>query len=261
MPELPEVETLRRQLARTIKGKTIQALVFIDAKLGPAPDLKGRGVRDVRRRGKFLEIALDDGSALKLHLRMTGRLFRRCVVEGAEMPAHTRFRLIFEGCEILGVDPRRFATLTLEHSSRAGKPPPDLLENQDPQAWHRAARRRQLAVKTFLLDQSVFPGMGNIYACEILHAAAVDPRRPASALAGKEWEKVGCEAKRILDLAVRCRGTSMSDWRDLRGQAGRFQHRLRVYGRKGMPCLRCGSCIERIVLGGRGTWFCAGCQK
>lgn len=260
MPELPEVETLRRQLIRKIKGKRIQALAVYDVKLRPVPNLEGQRVNNVRRQGKFLEIALDDGSALRIHLRMTGRLFWRRVVEGAEMPAHTRFRLVFEKHEILGVDPRRFATLTLEHPSGSCTSQPDLLKTTDSLTFLRAARRRRLAVKAFLLDQSVFPGMGNIYACEILHAAAVDPRRPASTVAQGEWDKIGCEAKRILNLATRCRGTSVSDWRDLDGRTGDFQHRLRVYGRQGVPCPRCGSGIERIVLGGRGTWFCPGCQ-
>ncbi|NPU85218.1 MAG: bifunctional DNA-formamidopyrimidine glycosylase/DNA-(apurinic or apyrimidinic site) lyase [Syntrophaceae bacterium] len=260
MPELPEVETLRRQLDRKIRRKRIRELVVYDAKLGAAPNLKGRMVCGVRREGKFLEIMLDDGSALRLHLRMTGRLFWR-TAKNAEIPAHTRFRLVFAGHEILGVDPRRFATLTLVQPSRSGSSPADLLENPDPSAFHHAARRRRLAVKAFLLDQSVFPGMGNIYACEILHAAAVDPRRPASSVSQREWGIIGREAKRILDLAILCRGTSMSDWRDLHGHIGDFQYHLHVYGRKGIPCPRCGAGIERIALGGRGTWFCPGCQK
>ncbi len=261
MPELPEVETLRRQLFREIRGKRIRALAVYDVKLGPAPNLEGRKIENVRRQGKFLEIALDDGSVLRLHLRMTGRLFRRDTVEGADLPTHARFRLVLEDCEIIGVDPRRFATLTLEQPDRPRPSGPDLLKNPDPSAFQRAARRRHLASKAFLLDQAVFPGMGNIYACEILHSAAVDPRRPASEVTWEEWETIGRETRRILNLAVRCRGTSVSDWRDLHGRTGEFQHHLCVYGRAGMPCPRCGSGIERITLGGRGTWFCAGCQK
>ncbi len=261
MPELPEVETLRRQLFQEIRGKRIRTLAVYDAKLGPAPNLEGRKINSIRRQGKFLEIVLDDGSVLRLHLRMTGRLFRCDVAEDTNVPAHTRFRLFLEDCEIIGVDPRRFATLTLEQPNRHGPNLPDLLKNPDPSAFQQAARKRRLAAKVFLLDQAVFPGMGNIYACEVLHSAGVDPRRPASEVTREEWETIGREMRRILNLAVRCRGTSVSDWRDLHGNAGEFQHHLRVYGREGMPCPRCGSGVERIVLGGRGTWFCATCQK
>ncbi len=261
MPELPEVETLRRQMRREIRGRKIRALIVYDAKLGPAPSLEERRVHNVRRQGKYLEIVLDNGSALRLHLRMTGRLFRRRVAEGAAVPAHTRFRLVLEDCEIIGIDPRRFATMTLERPDRPRPSVPDVLKNPDPSFFQRAARKRRLAAKVFLLDQAVFPGMGNIYACEVLHSAGVDPRRPASEVTREEWETIGREAKRILNLAVRCRGTSVSDWRDLHGRIGEFQHHLRVYGREGMRCLRCGSCIQRITLVGRGTWFCAGCQK
>jgi len=261
MPELPEVETLRRQLVRKIRGNTIRALIVTDAKLGFAAPLEGRRVVDVRRAGKFLEIALDVGSVLRLHLRMTGRLFWRKAGEGAAVPGHMRFRMVLEGCEILCIDPRRFATLALHFPPRESRRREDPLTTLDPSAVHHAARNRRLAVKAFLLDQNVFPGMGNIYACEILYAAGVDPRRAALAVTVEEWSSICRETKRILALAVRCRGTSMSDWRDLHGRPGTYQNHLRVYGRKGETCSRCGSAVQRIVLGGRGTWFCSGCQK
>jgi formamidopyrimidine-DNA glycosylase len=281
MPELAEVETLRRQLAREIRGKTIRELVVLDGKLGGAPPLEGRRVADLRRHGKFLEIVLDDGSALELHLRMTGRLVWRedgaaathparqrsrgsgdiSPVADRACPAHTRFRLVLEDGEILCVDPRRFATLALGKPHPAGADRHDPLARLDPPSLHRAARSRRLAVKAFLLDQSVFPGMGNIYACEILHAAGVDPRKATSTVRRDEWKAIACETERILARAVRCRGTSMSDWRDLHGRPGTYQDHLLVYGRKGESCFRCGTVIERIVLGGRGTWFCPGCQK
>jgi formamidopyrimidine-DNA glycosylase len=281
MPELPEVETLRRQLARKIKGKAIRALIVEDPRLGFDAALEGRRVAGVGRTGKYLEISLDDGSVLKLHLRMTGRLFwreggtdtagtkdtrRRDRGEGGaaadrDISAHTRFRVVLEGCEILCVDPRRFATLTLETGAAEKGRREDPLEAPDPAAIHRAARNRRLPVKAFLLDQSVFPGMGNIYACEILHAAGVDPRRAAASVTEGEWEKICRETRRILALAVRCRGTSMSDWRDLHGRLGTYQDRLHVYGRKGEACLRCGETVARIALGGRGTWYCPGCQR
>jgi formamidopyrimidine-DNA glycosylase len=122
------------------------------------------------------------------------------------------------------------------------------------------ARGRRLPVKSFLMDQRLIAGIGNIYACEILFGASIDPRRPAGSLTKREWQVISANAVKIIKKAVESRGTTISDWRDLYGSPGRNQHNLAAYGRHGEPCRRCGGTIERIVQNGRGTWFCRNCQ-
>ena len=253
MPELPEVETLRRQLCEVILGSTVLEAEALDPKLSRwAPHLRGQVVA-IRRRGKALEIDLE-GSQLLLHLRMTGRL-----LWGDGVPGAARLALSFPQGVLYLIDPRRFATLSLpkREGTSSGLDP---LKGVLPSFLYDRARGRRLPLKAFLMNQRWVAGNGNIYACEILHLAGLSPFRPAGSVSLEEWGRVAEGIETVLKEAIRCRGTTISDWRDLYGLPGEYQKRLRVYGRKDEPCPRCGATVERDVLSGRGTYFCPRCQ-
>ncbi|MDD5532872.1 MAG: bifunctional DNA-formamidopyrimidine glycosylase/DNA-(apurinic or apyrimidinic site) lyase [Syntrophales bacterium] len=256
MPELPEVETVCRQLRAAIKGKRIRAARVLDEKIGKPGDTAGRIILDVERQGKWLRIRLEGGQALEFHLRMTGRFLR---LEEKGVPPHARFLFSFPGENIFLVDPRRFATLSLVEGKNR-RPGADALLELDAGALRKKAESRKTAIKAFMLDQKVLAGMGNIYACEALYRSGIDPRRPCRGLSPAEWKRLSRSIRFIFKEAISMRGTSISDWRDLYGRKGDFQNRLRVYGSAGAKCRRCGGEIARIVVGGRGTYYCPGCQ-
>lgn len=276
MPELPEVETLCRQLKEILPERRILSLRILDPLLEGCDGqrLAGCTVEAVHRRGKSLcmeigsgvrspEGAAEEGlpdkrSILEIHLRMTGRLLWRPV--GEALPSHTRLVVTFSTGELLLIDPRRFATFRVRPDSAVPPPLPDPLEGFPVGLLRQIAAARRLPVKSLLMDQRFIAGIGNIYACEILHHACLDPRRPSCSLSTKEWRKLAQAAAVILPRAVTCRGTSISDWRDLFGVSGGNQEHLEVYSREGKPCRRCGRMVERIKMSGRGTWFCPGCQ-
>jgi len=288
MPELPEVETLCRQLNTVLPGERILRIEVLDPRLGnierkkedsaiifpesAVPDgsgpgkiagLVGRRVAAVTRSGKCIHIQMDGGLTAALHLRMSGRL----LYLAADVPLPSNFftysRLVigFSSGTLVLIDPRRFATFAAQPEGIAPVLPDDPMEGLPAQRLREIARTRRRPVKSFLMDQRLIAGIGNIYACEILFAAGIDPRRPACSLATAEWRKVAKAAATILRRAVACRGTTVSDWRDLFGCSGTNQDHLEVYSRQGAPCRRCGGSIERINQGGRGTWFCPICQK
>lgn len=259
MPELPEVETLCRQLKQMLRGAVIEELVILDKKLGHPENVAGSCVRSVERQGKFLLIRLEQDRTLHLHLRMTGRLLWQG--HGEALPAHSRCVIRFPHGRLVCVDPRRFATLALDDIKDRTASVPDPLRALSAAKLLTLAQGKQAPVKSFLLNQSVVAGIGNIYACEMLHAAAVGPARSAGSLSPAEWRKVARAGRNILRKATECRGTSISDWRDLYGEKGEYQHRLAVYGRERLPCTRCGEKIRRIAIGGRGTYYCAACQS
>ncbi len=261
MPELPEVETLRRQLCQAVLGfRVVQSTVF-DPKLEGISFRPGSRLRNIERHGKWLTMQFEDGSAYRIHLRMTGRLF---LCRQISPPAHSRLMIELargrQTVRLFLIDPRRFATVQM---IGPGQIPPgtDAFPEICPENLHEAAVRRNVSVKSFLLDQKTIAGIGNIYACEILHAAKIDPLRKARQLSRREWRRVAECAPAILETAIDCRGTSVSDWRDLHGEKGEFQHRLKVYRREGAVCGRCGGRIGRIRQEGRSTFYCPGCQK
>ncbi len=258
MPELPEVETLCRQLRQKILAARIEGTSVLDGKLGGLEDLKGTRVISVARRGKGIVLELDEGRELALHLRMTGRLLWQ---EGGEpLPPHSRFILEFSSGRIVLVDPRRFATLAVGSATPRRKTATDALSPECVDALIAKSSRRRCSVKSLLLDQQVIGGIGNIYVCELLFRAGISPCRQAAELSPDEWRRVGEAAAAILSRAIDCRGTSISDWRDLFGRPGEYQEELRVYSREGRPCHRCRGTIRRERLLGRGTWFCPNCQ-
>jgi formamidopyrimidine-DNA glycosylase len=276
MPELPEVETLCTQLKKVILNQAIQDIKIFDPKLAMIDEAVGQKISDVTRRGKTLEIHLAPKRILKeiirssagelhhknvlvLHLRMSGRLLWQN--DGEDLPAHTRFTIVFAKGRLVCIDPRRFATLVMRKDHPGGVVMDDPLKRCSPHQLSELTRNRRLPVKSFLMDQRIISGIGNIYACEILHAASVNPWRKVCGLSFREWKGIATAAKRILKRAVACRGTNVSDWRDLFGRKGEYQEELSVYAREGHSCRRCHGLIERGCLSGRGTYFCPSCQK
>jgi formamidopyrimidine-DNA glycosylase len=260
MPELPEAETLCRQLRKVVLNKTILGIEIIDPKLTLIDEAVGRKITAVTRRGKALEMHLDNDRKMVLHLRMTGRLqWQKDRQE--RLPAHARFAIVFAQGNLILIDPRRFATLVMRDHHPGCVVIDDPLQHCSADQLVELAKNRRLPVKAFLMDQRWIAGIGNIYACEILHAASVNPWRKACSLSFREWEDVAEAVSLILKRAVVCRGTTISDWRDLFGRKGEFQDELNVYARDGHPCGRCHGMIQRERLSGRGTYFCPSCQK
>jgi formamidopyrimidine-DNA glycosylase len=285
MPELPEVETLCRQLNEVLPGEVVLAVEILDPRLGKSEGegLAGRKIEGVSRQGKYIRIQMgkrgrdpgisglekglektsqtppDDRLTVALHLRMTGRLLWQ--TDGTPAPPYTRLIISFASGRLILIDPRRFATFCAQLTEAV----PALVENPlkglSPHRLKKAAEKRRLPVKSFLMDQRFIAGIGNIYACEILYRSGIDPRRQTGSLSASEWRKVQKASAAVLPRAVECRGTTVSDWRDLFGRSGENQDYLDVYSREGKPCRRCGGMIERTKIGGRGTWFCPSCQK
>jgi len=258
MPELPEVETLCRQLRHIIVGSEIAEIRIIDPKLGTIEGLEGQIVRGIRRHGKTLAIELEENRALVLHLRMTGRLLWHN--ENGLLP-HTRMVISFAPGRISLIDPRRFATVTVRQTVDRISLGSDPLDGFDPSHLWKIAQQCTMPIKSFLMDQRRIAGIGNIYACEILHRVRLDPWRKAKSLSRDEWAKLGAAAEGILHRAIANRGTSISDWRDLFGAKGKHQGDLLVYGRGDTACHSCGGKIQRRKLNGRGTYFCPTCQQ
>jgi formamidopyrimidine-DNA glycosylase len=258
MPELPEVETLCRQLRQVIVGARIVNTRIIDAKLGTIEGLAGRSVTAIRRNGKTLSIELEEDLTLVLHLRMTGRLLWQ---DGEELLPHTRMVISFPRGRISLIDPRRFATAAVRPTADRIALGSDPLEAFDPSHLWKIAQQCTIPIKSFLMDQRRIAGIGNIYACEILYQARLDPWRKANGLSRDEWVTLGETAQEILQEAIANRGTSISDWRDLFGEKGKHQNDLSVYGREDTACYCCGGRIQRRKLNGRGTFFCPTCQN
>jgi formamidopyrimidine-DNA glycosylase len=259
MPELPEVETICRQLRPVIVGTEIARVRVIDPKIRGIEGLQGRKVRGVTRYGKALEIALEGGPSLLFHLRMTGRLLWH---NGGGLLPHTRLVISFPHGRISLIDPRRFATATVHKKEWSIALGYDPLADFDPSHFWDIAQRSTLPIKSFLMDQRRIAGIGNIYACEILYRARIDPWQRTKDLSFDAWAKIAEATEEVLTKAVACRGTSISDWRDLFGNKGEHQKYLLVYNRAGAACYNdCGATIERRKLNGRGTYYCPACQK
>jgi formamidopyrimidine-DNA glycosylase len=274
MPELPEVETVRRMLEGSVLGRRIGAVrtsglrlrVPLPARLGRR--LAGRRIERVERVAKYLLFHLDERLSLLSHLGMSGRwLFHARA--GAALEPHVHVRISFEdGAELWFQDPRRFGLLRELDPAAPGRDP--LLAHLGPDALRQppdAARLRGMArgvrasVKSFLLDQRRLAGVGNIYASETLFRARVGPRRAARSLTLAEWGRVAAEIPAVLGEAVERMGTTFSMYRTLWGEPGSYGERLFVYDRAGEPCRRCGTAIRRIVQAQRSTFYCPACQS
>lgn len=271
MPELPEVETIVRDLARLLPGAKIARVHVLRPDLIDRDDpdafaarLAGRTVRDVARRAKNIVIGLG-AERLLVNLGMTGRLL--VAGEGDEDPTHLGVRLsLADGRELRYHDVRRFGRLWVaaDEEWRAfdgGLGVEPLADEFTPEWLHGAAGRSRVPIKTWLMDQARVVGVGNIYASEALFRAGVDPRRPANTLSADEAARVVEGVRRVLTDAIEHRGTTFLDYRDASGERGGFAARLKVYDRGGEPCPTCGTALERLVQAGRSTFFCPSCQR
>ena len=271
MPELPEVETIRRQLAPHVAGRTLERVEILDPRWtmpdpsGPVADaLTGARVTALGRAGKYLIWELDADRYLLQHLRMTGALLWDPEVE----PLHTRVRLtLSDGHRIAYVDPRRFGTAHLMGSAAerdaylgARLGPEPLTPGFSADYLRDAARGRAAPVKSFILDQQRIAGVGNIYADESLFRARIHPLRHAGKLSPGQWADLKVAIETSLSLGIDAKGASIDDFRHVDGQRGSFQDLFLVFGRTGQPCVNCGTPITKLVVGGRGTHVCEHCQ-
>jgi formamidopyrimidine-DNA glycosylase len=272
MPELPEVETLRRQLAPVAEGRELSALEILDARwcLPLAPEalrdaLEGRRVERLGRRGKYLVWGLEDEAFLLMHLRMTGVV----LLDPPPDAPYVRVRFVLDAGahELRFCDPRRFGTgelalgrdaLDAFFASRLGVEP--LGDELTGEALRRLARGRRAPVKAFLLDQRRIAGVGNIYADEALFRARIHPLRPAGALTRAQCEALAEAVRDALSAGLAAGGATIDDFRDADGVSGAFQHEFLVHRRRGEPCPVCGGEIVKFVAGGRGTYACERCQ-
>ena len=294
MPELPEVETTLRGIRGALQGARIR-LVVRERRLrwripaGLERRVRGQTVAGMRRRGKYILLVLERG-ALLIHLGMSGS-FR--VLTGAPAPAaHDHYDLVTDAGRIVRYrDPRRFGCLLwcggepLQHPRLRGlgvepvaadtvdttgtTDTTDAIDTVDTTAraafdgdyLRRVAACRRITVKQFLMDSRVVVGVGNIYASEALFAAAIDPRRACHRVSAARYQKLADATRAILRDAIRRGGSTIRDFAAADGRPGYFEQELKVYGREGAPCARCGRAIRRAVIGQRSTFYCPGCQR
>jgi len=274
MPELPEVETVRRRLAPLVEGRRFDEVEITDARLTRphdpvevARELAGERVTLADRRGKYLILRFESGRALVIHLRMTGSVLHQVRSELADDPHRHAVVRLDDGTDLLYRDIRRFGTwLLLEPpevdayiDARVGREP--LVRAY--QAKHLAAELagRRAPIKAAILDQRTVAGVGNIYADEALWRARIHPLTPAAALDAEEVKALHRGIRQALQLGLRRQGSTLRDYRLPDGGSGSAQHEFKVYGRGGEPCERCGTPIDKIRVAGRGTWYCPTCQK
>jgi formamidopyrimidine-DNA glycosylase len=292
MPELPEVETVRRGLAPVMAGATLNAVETRRRGLRwPFPKnfaarLTGRRIERLGRRAKYLLAELDNGEVLVMHLGMSGS-FRVSHGEGDKTPGHFHHprgepgvhdHVVFHlssGAVVTFNDPRRFGAMLLiprtelaEHKLFGALGPEPLDAAFDAVALARAVRGKKTSLKAALSDQRVVAGLGNIYVCEALHRARLSPQRRAAILADRAGKPTAAARqlvkaiKAVLQDAIAAGGSTLRDYRRADGELGEFQHRFRVYDREGAPCpRRDGGKIRRIVQGARSTFYCPVCQR
>ncbi len=274
MPELPEVETIRRVLEPQINSLTITAVTVRRPEVAAHPAaeefcqiLTGQTVSAMTRRGKFLGIHLAGGDHIVLHLRMTGCLLNAPAGYPEEKHTHVVFCLS-NHTELRFSDPRRFGRFWLvragEEDTYSGvdKLGPEPFDAKLTATYlQQALGRSKRAIKECLLDQRVIAGIGNIYSDEILFAAQIHPARPANSLTGAEWERLAATIPSLLDWFIEKNATTPEEYLQGRGRAYRNTPFLQVYGHGGAPCPRCGATLERITVGGRSSVFCPVCQK
>ena len=272
MPELPEVETIRRQLAPQMEGRRLEALEVLDPRWCRPADpaelsdaVRARRIERVSRRGKYLLVELGDEVTLVMHLRMTGNLL---LVAGHEDRPYLRARLVLDdGSRVLFCDPRRFGTgevllgaeaVEAYFGSRLGIEP--LSSEFTADALRALARNRKAPVKAFLLTQERVAGVGNIYADEALFRARLHPLRPVGTLRWPQIASLRDAVVESLQAGIDAKGATIDDFRHADGAQGSFQDRFLVHRREGEPCPRCGSTIRKLRAAGRGTYVCPRCQ-
>jgi formamidopyrimidine-DNA glycosylase len=282
MPELPEVETISGQLNQTLSGKTIKSVnVFSDKSFqGNAKQLVGRKIMAVDRHAKMVVFHLDiDRFLVLIHLKMTGQLVwrkrARQIAGGhpsndwdASLPnSHTRVMLSFSDDSVLYFnDLRKFGWVRVisdrDFERLLARLPSDIIDpklNLD--SFKSILGRSRRAIKLVLMDQEKIGGIGNIYANDALNLAKISPHRPANSLSAEEAKRLLAAAKRVVNLGIKYGGATYSDYKDSKGQGGKYQEYFLTYGREGEKCKNCGAKILKESLGGRGTYWCSNCQK
>jgi formamidopyrimidine-DNA glycosylase len=274
VPELPEVETVRVSLEPALVGRRFERVEIADSRLTRpldpdevAVELQGEVVDAVERRGKYLVFRFRSGRVLLIHLRMTGSLLHGRDGALEDDPYRRAVVRLDDGSDVAYRDVRRFGTwLLLEPEevapyllARLGEEP--LSEGFTTAALAARLRGRRAPIKAAILDQRAAAGLGNIYADEALWRAKIHPLRPAGSLTGREVGRLNRGIKEALQAGIARQGTTLRDYRTPNGGRGSMQEELRVYGREGEPCPRCGAAITKTTAGGRGTWFCPRCQQ
>ncbi|MBY9080322.1 DNA-formamidopyrimidine glycosylase [Paenibacillus sp. HN-1] len=273
MPELPEVETVKRTLNTLVQGKRILNVTVRLPRIIRRPDditlfahmLEGHIIQRVERRGKFLRFLLD-GLVLVSHLRMEGRY--GLYAKGDELDKHTHVIFHFDdGTELRYTDVRQFGTMDLFLPGEDLLQPPLKNLGMEPlspdftiEAFKRLLAGKNTKIKPLLLNQAYVVGIGNIYVDESLHAAGIHPERAAGSLTDEQIVRLHGAIVDTLTDAVNAGGSSVKSYVNGQGESGSYQHMLRIYGRKDEPCYSCGSKVEKSVVGGRGTHFCPSCQ-
>jgi formamidopyrimidine-DNA glycosylase len=275
MPELPEVETVRARLEPGLVGRRFDRVEIFDPRLtrpddpaGVAAQLEGERVVALDRRGKYLIVRFESGRVLLIHLRMTGQLLHG---NGGPPPAEDVHRRavvrLDDGSDVVYRDVRRFGTWQLVEeedlepylAERLGREP--LVRSFTSKRLAEALEGRRAPLKSALLDQRRLAGVGNIYADEALWRARLHPLRPAGGLDATEITALHRGIRAALKAGIARQGATLSNYRTPDGSPGRMQEEFRVYGREGEPCERCGTPIEKVRAGGRGTWYCPFCQR
>lgn len=266
MPELPEVETIKRQLEKSVLGKTITDIIVNKSKVIKQPslgvfkkDLKGSKIKRIIRKAKVLILELSSGKSLVIHLRMTGQL----IYPGDGKQSRVTFKL--SNKKFLDYNDRRMLGelrllddwRTLKFIRELGPEPFELTE----QSFSKMLSTKTTKIKSLLLDQTFISGVGNIYAAEALFKAKINPHRSASSLLTKEKKDLLINIICILKDAIKHKGSSVDQYVTATGQKGSYARFHQVYDREGEPCFECKTPIQRIALGGRGTYFCGRCQK
>lgn len=276
MPELPEVETVKRGLSPILVGRRLSKVIARRTNLRwPLPSgfrqkLTNKVVLELERRGKFLVIRLDDGTVWISHLGMSGHF---SIYDGKPPPEKAHDHIIIEtdtGVTVRYNDPRRFGFMDLTTAQELSCYPmfvsmgPEPLEkNFTPAVLEERLKGRSMPIKTALLDQRIVAGIGNIYACEALHHAGISPKRLARSVRGQRARKLQAAIFDVLTRAIEAGGSSLRNHRQPDGKLGYFQQTFVVYGRKGSNCLRCGMGykVRQIIQSGRSTFYCPNCQR
>lgn len=274
MPELPEVETVRRSLEIALLERSIVDIQVREPRLRVTIDeerlhelILKRRVTKLMRRAKYIIVYFTGGSCLILHLGMTGQLLILSPSQPFDKHDHVIFTLD-NGLQLRFRDPRRFGVIAAvetanlqEHKllARLGIEP--LSEDFTPEYLFKRSRKSKKPVKNFIMDQQVLVGVGNIYASEALFLAGIYPMRAAGRISLARWQKLHTTIQQVLQEALALGGTTIDDFRNSDGSSGYFQQKLRAYGRKDEPCINCQTPIRTQVLAGRSTFYCSKCQK
>ena len=273
MPELPEVETVRRRLEPALVGRRFERVEIDDPRLTRpedpaevAAELTGERVEALERRGKYLVVRFESGRVLLIHLRMTGTLLHAAPGKPTDVPHRRAVVNLDDGSDVVYRDVRRFGTWLLVEADeldsylaqRLGGEP--LGRTFTTRTLAASLANRRVPVKAALLDQRTLAGLGNIYVDEALWRARIHPLRPARELDADEVRALREGIKRALEAGIKRQGATLRDYRQPDGSAGSMQNEFKVYGRLGEPCDRCGTLIEKTRVAGRGTWYCPACQ-